>query len=66
MKKYIFITNEGTTFSPNGIEIENMQVIGTVEDAGNGYGIHTRSGYGYGLGGFARAPFVASLVGRCA
>ena len=32
MKKYIFITSEGTTFSPNGNEIENMQVIGIVED----------------------------------
>lgn len=32
MKKYIFITAEGTTFSPNGDEVENMQVIGTVED----------------------------------
>jgi hypothetical protein len=32
MKKYIFITPEGSTFSPNGNEIENMQVIGIVED----------------------------------
>lgn len=32
MKKYIFITNEGKTFSPNGNEIENMQVIGVVEN----------------------------------
>jgi hypothetical protein len=32
MKKYIFITTEGTTFSPNGNEIENMQVIGIVEN----------------------------------
>ena len=32
MKKYIFITNEGSTFSPNGSEVENMQVIGTVEN----------------------------------
>ncbi len=32
MKKYIFITKEGSTFSPNGNEIENMQVIGTVEN----------------------------------
>lgn len=32
MKKYIFITPEGTTFSPNGNEIENMQVIGIVEN----------------------------------
>lgn len=33
MKKYIFITIEGNTFSPNGKEIENMQVIGIVENA---------------------------------
>jgi hypothetical protein len=32
MKKYIFITPEGSTFSPSGDEIENMQVIGIVED----------------------------------
>jgi len=32
MKKYIFITPEGSSFSPNGNEIENMQVIGIVED----------------------------------
>jgi len=32
MKKYIFITKEGSTFSPNGSEVENMQVIGTVEN----------------------------------
>lgn len=32
MKKYIFITPEGTTFSPNGNEVENMQVIGIVEN----------------------------------
>ncbi len=35
MKKYIFITPEGTTFSPNGNEVENMQVIGVVEDVSN-------------------------------
>jgi hypothetical protein len=35
MKKYIFITSEGTTFSPNGDEVENMQVIGTVENVIN-------------------------------
>jgi hypothetical protein len=35
MKKYIFITNEGTTFSPNGNEIENMQVIGIVDEVTN-------------------------------
>lgn len=33
MKKYIFITNEGETIAPNGSEIENMQVVGIVEDA---------------------------------
>ena len=35
MKKYIFITPEGNTTSPNGDEIENMQVIGIVEDTTN-------------------------------
>lgn len=35
MKKFIFITPEGSTFSPNGDEVENMQVIGTVENAKN-------------------------------
>lgn len=35
MKKYIFITPEGSTFSPNGAEVENMQVIGTVEEVTN-------------------------------
>lgn len=35
MKRYIFITREGTTFSPNGDEVENMQVIGTVENVEN-------------------------------
>lgn len=32
MKKYIFITPEGNTTAPNGDEIENMQVIGIVEE----------------------------------
>ena len=32
MKKYIFITSEGKTTSPNGREIENMQVVGIVEN----------------------------------
>ena len=32
MKKYIFITPEGSTSSPNGNDIENMQVIGIVEN----------------------------------
>lgn len=35
MKKYIFITPEGTTFSPNETEVENMQVIGIVENVDN-------------------------------
>ena len=35
MKKYIFITPEGNTTSPNGNEIENLQVIGVVEDVAN-------------------------------
>ena len=35
MKTYIFITKEGSTFSPNGNEVENMQVIGTVENVAN-------------------------------
>jgi hypothetical protein len=35
MKKYIFITPEGSTFSPNGTEIENIQVIGIVENTAN-------------------------------
>lgn len=33
MKKYIFITNEGVTIAPNeDFKINNMQVIGIVED----------------------------------
>jgi len=36
MKKYIFITNEGYTESPNSsIEVHNMQVIGIVENVDN-------------------------------
>lgn len=35
MKKYIFITPEGTTESPNGNQVENMQVIGIVENVSN-------------------------------
>jgi hypothetical protein len=35
MKKFIFITPEGETHSPNGNEVENMQVIGIVENVGN-------------------------------
>lgn len=32
MKKIIFITREGSTLAPNGGEVENMQVIGIVEN----------------------------------
>ncbi len=32
MKKFIFITSEGETVAPNGSNIENMQVVGVVED----------------------------------
>ena len=32
MKKYIFITTEGETISPNGRHVENMQVIGIVDE----------------------------------
>jgi hypothetical protein len=35
VKKFIFVTNEGETIAPNGNEIENMQVIGIVENAEN-------------------------------
>lgn len=35
MKNYIFITPEGDTTSPNGEEIENMQVMGIVENVSN-------------------------------
>jgi len=35
MKKYIFITPEGNTTAPNGDEVENMQVIGIVEEVAN-------------------------------
>ena len=35
MKKYIFITSEGSTIAPNGNEVENMQVIGIVENVEN-------------------------------
>ncbi|NHM06659.1 hypothetical protein G4D82_05460 [Flavobacterium sp. CYK-4] len=31
MKKFIFISPEGNTLSPNGQEFENLQVIGIVE-----------------------------------
>lgn len=32
MKKFIFITKEGNTTAPNGSDVENMQVIGIVEN----------------------------------
>ena len=36
MKKYIFITREGATVAPNrDFEINNMQVIGIVENVKN-------------------------------
>ena len=35
MKTYIFITTEGTTISPNGEDIENLQVIGIVKEVKN-------------------------------
>ena len=35
MKKFIFVTDEGETTAPNGRGVENMQVIGIVEDAEN-------------------------------
>ena len=35
MKKYIFISPEGETVSPNGNEVENMQVIGIVDNVIN-------------------------------
>ncbi|BDB53581.1 hypothetical protein [Flavobacterium ammonificans] len=36
MKKYIFISPEGSTVAPNSsYEVNNMQVIGVVEDVTN-------------------------------
>lgn len=35
MKKFIFITKEGETIAPNGSDVENIQVIGIVEDVEN-------------------------------
>ena len=32
MSKFIFITREGETVAPNGGDVENMQVIGIVEN----------------------------------
>ena len=35
-KKFIFVTNEGETLAPNNeTELNNMQVIGIVEDVNN-------------------------------
>ena len=35
MKKFIFITPEGKTIAPNKSEVDNMQVIGIVENVKN-------------------------------
>ena len=35
MKKFIFITKEGETIAPNGSAVENLQVIGIVENVEN-------------------------------
>jgi len=35
MNRYIFITNEGITLSPNGSEVENFQVMGFVDNVTN-------------------------------
>jgi hypothetical protein len=36
MKKYLFATHEGRTEGPNpDVEVENMQVIGVVEEVSN-------------------------------
>ncbi|MGI9036637.1 MAG: hypothetical protein ACR2GD_11445 [Pyrinomonadaceae bacterium] len=35
MKKFIFITHEGDTTAPNGSKVENLQVIGIVENVEN-------------------------------
>jgi hypothetical protein len=35
MKKYIIITSEGETLSPSGKEINNLQVIGIVDNVSN-------------------------------
>lgn len=35
MKKYIFVTKEGYTESPTNKEINNLQVIGIVENVDN-------------------------------
>jgi hypothetical protein len=33
MKRFIFITSEGETVAPNRNDVENMQVIGIVDNA---------------------------------
>ena len=35
MKKFIFITPEGETIAPNGSNVENLQVVGIVENVEN-------------------------------
>ncbi|MEZ4900588.1 MAG: hypothetical protein R2822_01915 [Spirosomataceae bacterium] len=35
MKRYIFLTNEGVTYAPNGNDVENLQVIGIIENVQN-------------------------------
>jgi hypothetical protein len=35
MKKFIFITSEGETIAPNGSNVENLQVIGIVNNVEN-------------------------------
>ncbi len=35
MKKFIFVTSEGETIAPNGSDVENLQVIGIVNNVEN-------------------------------
>ncbi len=35
MKRFIFVTKEGQTTAPNGGNVENMQVVGIVENVEN-------------------------------
>ncbi len=35
MKKFIIVTSEGETIAPNGNNVQNMQVIGIIENAEN-------------------------------
>jgi hypothetical protein len=35
MKKFIFVTSEGETIAPNGSNVENLQVIGIVNNVEN-------------------------------